>query len=84
MSQNYNPLPTICPTTTAQPVSAISCCLVLDVLNASDPELEPEYASGKRLTMEAAETCRVPVDRCPPRDEVRRAGEDETRGRAGR
>ncbi|XP_037073771.1 LOW QUALITY PROTEIN: trafficking protein particle complex subunit 9-like [Pollicipes pollicipes] len=46
-----------------------SCYLVLDVLNATDAELELQYTDGKRLLMEGGETCRVPVpvDRCPLR-----------------
>lgn len=53
-----------------------SCYLVLDVLNATDSELELQYADGKSLLMESCETCRVPVpvDRCPPpADQVRGA-----------
>ncbi|XP_043233359.1 trafficking protein particle complex subunit 9-like [Amphibalanus amphitrite] len=44
-----------------------SCYLVLDVLNATEHELELEYTAGKKLLMEGDETCRVPVplERCP-------------------
>ena len=47
--------------------SPSSCYLVLDVLNATDHELELEYTPGKLITMEASQTCRVPVpvERCP-------------------
>lgn len=62
-----------------------SCYLVLDVLNATDHELELEYTEGKRLLMEGAETCRVPVpvERCPLRPEQPPSPADERRSPAG-
>ncbi|ODN02451.1 Trafficking protein particle complex subunit 9 [Orchesella cincta] len=41
--------------------------LVLDLWNATDNEMEVQYAKNKQILVEKAESCRipVPVDRCP-------------------
>ncbi|GAB6019419.1 hypothetical protein CHUAL_001000 [Chamberlinius hualienensis] len=43
------------------------CYLVLDILNASDHEMEVQYSTNKRILVEANDTCRIPVPvaRCP-------------------
>lgn len=43
------------------------CYLVLDILNATDHEMEVQYTVNKRILIEARDTCRipVPVERCP-------------------
>ena len=47
-------------------IRADKCFLVLDVLNASNEEMELKYASNKSILIEAKETCRIPVqiERC--------------------
>lgn len=47
--------------------SAAQCYLVLDILNATDHEMEMQYAPQKQILIEARNTCRipVPVQRCP-------------------
>lgn len=46
------------------------CFLVLDVLNATNQELELHYTKNKEILIEAKETCRIPVqvERCPLAD----------------
>ncbi|XP_046452687.1 protein brunelleschi-like isoform X2 [Daphnia pulex] len=43
------------------------CYLVLDILNATQHEMELQYSSCKHIAIEALDTCRipVPVERCP-------------------
>lgn len=43
------------------------CFLVLDVLNATNMEMELNYSANKSILIESKETCRVPVsvERCP-------------------
>lgn len=43
------------------------CYLVLDILNATQHEMELQYSSCKHIAIEAQDTCRipVPVERCP-------------------
>ncbi|XP_054709231.1 LOW QUALITY PROTEIN: trafficking protein particle complex subunit 9-like [Uloborus diversus] len=43
------------------------CYLVLDVLNSTTHEMELQYASNKRILIEAHDICRIPVsvERCP-------------------
>lgn len=45
--------------------------MVLDVLNATNNEMELNYSLNKAILIEPKETCRipVPVDRCPLRNE---------------
>ncbi|XP_023236924.1 trafficking protein particle complex subunit 9-like isoform X1 [Centruroides sculpturatus] len=44
------------------------CYLVLDILNASNYEMELQYSTNKKILIEAKDTCRIPVavERCPP------------------
>ncbi|CAL1295465.1 unnamed protein product [Larinioides sclopetarius] len=43
------------------------CYLVLDILNCTGGEMEVQYATNKRIHIEASDICRVPVpvERCP-------------------
>lgn len=43
------------------------CYLVLDILNSTTHEMELQYASNKRILIEAHDICRIPVsvERCP-------------------
>jgi len=48
-------------------ISPSQCYLVLDICNATQQEMEINYAKTKQILVEKTETCRIPVPltRCP-------------------
>ena len=45
--------------------------LVLDVLNASNEEMELKYPNNKTMLIESKETCRIPIEIEPSIDQVK-------------